>query len=100
MAAGFSPAEFWGLTPKLYIIHMNGLGLRLEREAKDAAWLAWHIAALGRVTKLPRLQQFIPGRKVAPKPKSWQGQSAAWKRYAARKKKQPATGPDDPKQGS
>lgn len=33
--------------------------LRLEREAAERTWLAWHIAAFGRMQKLPPLKDLL-----------------------------------------
>lgn len=85
MAAGFDPDAFWRLTPRLYLIHMEGARKRMEREAKDTAWAVWHVAALGRVKKMPRLNQFMPSEK-ATRPTTWQGSLQAWQAYAERKK--------------
>ena len=88
MAAGLDPDAFWRLTPRLYLTHMEGAHKRMEREARDMAWAVWHVAALGRAKKLPRLNQFIPAEKnAAPKPVTWQAQLAAWQSYAERKKR-------------
>ena len=88
MAAGFDPDGFWRLTPKLYQIHMDGARKRLDREAKEMAWAVWHVAALTRTKKMPRLNQFIPAEKSqSAKPSTWQAQLAAWQSYAERKKR-------------
>lgn len=36
---------------------------RLTRERDDKAWLAWHIAALGRAKQLPKLHTLQTGKK-------------------------------------
>lgn len=69
---------------------MQGAQRRLDREAKDTAWAVWHVAALSRAVKLPRLNEFVPdGKKSTPKPATWQAQLAAWQSYADRKKVRP-----------
>lgn len=61
VAAGFDPAAFWELTPRLYLIHMMGSRDRMENEQSKLAWLAWHIAGLQRMKDLPDPQRFISG---------------------------------------
>jgi hypothetical protein len=36
----------------------------LEREHNDRAWLAWHVAALQRTRKLPKLDSLMHRRKA------------------------------------
>jgi len=62
VAAGFDPAGFWSLSPRLYLSHMRGAGGRLQREHRDRAWLAWHVEALHRQDKLPDAEKFITGK--------------------------------------
>lgn len=43
----------------------------LRREHNDRAWLAWHVAALGRVKKMPKLDRLLrreraTGRRQTP----------------------------------
>lgn len=67
VAAGFDPAAFWFLTPRLYLVQMRGVRDRLKREQEDRAWSAWHIAALSRVETLPEYSVFVGDRpKVQP----------------------------------
>jgi len=87
VGVGLDPSVFWALTPALYAIHLDGAVRRLDREAREMAWAVWHVAALSRAKKLPRLDRFIPGKNnVAPKSPTWQAQLAAWQTYAERKK--------------
>lgn len=37
----------------------KGEARRLEREHNDRAWLGWHIAALMRAKKLPKLEDLM-----------------------------------------
>lgn len=70
MAAGFpDPAAFWSLTPRIYLALMKGASTRLEREHKDRAWSAWHIAILTRAEKMPSYSEFVGGGGPA-KPQS------------------------------
>lgn len=40
-------------------LQLAGVGKRLEREHKERAWTAWHIAWMGRVKKPPSLAELI-----------------------------------------
>ncbi len=51
------------------------------------AWAVWHVAALSRTKKLPRLNQFLPVERAAPKARGWRADLAAWQAYAERKKR-------------
>ncbi len=42
------------------------------REHNLNASLAWHIAAMSRAKKLPRLRELLVGPRDKPKPQSWQ----------------------------
>lgn len=46
IAAGFSPADFWGLTIRLYDLHMRGAMQRLKRESESRNRQAYNTAAL------------------------------------------------------
>lgn len=67
MATGFEAARFWKITPKEVEREMHGAGLRREREHNERAWLAWHIVALDRTKKLPKLETLlISGKQARP----------------------------------
>ena len=66
MSAGFDPAAFWSLTPRLYLAQMKGASARLEREHKDRSSLAWHTAALVRAESLPDFSKFVGDEPVKP----------------------------------
>jgi len=74
VAAGFDPAAFWSLTPRLYFVQMQGARDRLQREQRDRSWLAWHVAALMRADQIPDFTQFVEG--VATKPQTPEMQKA------------------------
>jgi hypothetical protein len=63
VAAGFDPAAFWGLTPRVYLVQMRGARKRAEAEARADRVLAYNTAALQRAKKLPRASEFIGGDK-------------------------------------
>jgi len=62
VSAGFDPSDFWGLSPRLYVAQMAGARDKMEQDAKRAAWLSWHIAALQRMDKMPDANTFINGK--------------------------------------
>jgi hypothetical protein len=62
VSAGFNPSDFWGLSPRLYVAQMAGARDRMDQEAKRAAWLSWHIAALQRMETMPDAETFINGK--------------------------------------
>lgn len=63
MSAGFDPARFWDITPKEIDREMRGAMQRLEREADERMSFAWHIVALDRTKKLPKLESLLTGAK-------------------------------------
>lgn len=64
IAAGFDAERFWQITPKEVDREMHGYLRRMEREADERMSLAWHIVALDRTKKLPKLETLmISGRK-------------------------------------
>lgn len=70
IAAGFDPAQFWGLTPRLYLAQMRGALERLEQEQKAREWTVWHTAALVRAEQLPDFANFSGGRVSQAKPQT------------------------------
>jgi hypothetical protein len=80
VSVGFDPDQFWRLTPRLYVSHMQGARKRLEREHNERAWLSWHTAYLPKLKKPVGLQELITG--VESKPRPWEEQLAAWSAYA------------------
>lgn len=83
IAAGFDPAAFWRLTPRLYVAHMHGAAARMGREHKERAWLAYHTAYLPLQKKAVKLEDLSGGAKAKPRKKTWAEQLAAWEVYAA-----------------
>lgn len=70
IAAGFDPARFWEITPRLYALEMEGAALRRHRQAEDDRARAWMGAWLGRVEKFPAYDRFVPHRPPVPKRQS------------------------------
>jgi hypothetical protein len=70
VAAGFEAGRFWQITPKEFDREMRGARKRLEREADERMSLAWHIVALDRVKKLPKLDTLLISGKGQRKAKT------------------------------
>jgi hypothetical protein len=61
---------------------MEGAVLREKRAHEARIWLAWHVAALGRAKRLPRLNTLI-GSRPEPREDDWKADLAGWEAYAA-----------------
>lgn len=59
IAAGFDAERFWQITAGEVDREMRAARLRLEREADERISLAWHIVALDRTKKLPKLETLM-----------------------------------------
>ena len=59
VSLGFDAQRFWQITPKEFDREMRGARKRLEREADERMSLAWHIVALDRTKKLPKLETLL-----------------------------------------
>ncbi|KAB2673216.1 hypothetical protein F9K77_01190 [Ochrobactrum sp. LMG 5442] len=64
---GQDPALFWRLTLREIAVILDASTYRLRREQNDRAWLAWHIEALARSKKLPKLKEFLSDAPKKPK---------------------------------
>lgn len=65
VAAGFDPAAFWGLTPRLFDLHMQGAIKRFEREAEGSNRQTYNAAALTGAAmggKLPKFEKVFRPR--------------------------------------
>lgn len=82
IAAGFDPAAFWRLTPRLYVAHMDGAAARLNREHKERAWLAYHVAYLPMQKKAVKFEDLAGETKAKSRSKTWAEQLAAWEVFA------------------
>jgi hypothetical protein len=61
---GVGVEEFWALTPAETFAVLEAGIWRMEQEQRGRAWLAWHVAALGRAKKLPSLKRLMGGGKT------------------------------------
>lgn len=66
VAAGFRPDDFWRLTLRLWFAQMRGAAQRADRENRRDVILAWTVAALSRVDKMPTLNQMLDKASPAP----------------------------------
>lgn len=83
VGAGLPPERFWGLTPRLYLIEMQGAAERMRRERA----LAWDSAVIAREgVKLPDRDKFVGLSALAQParaPVDWRQELAQWQGYAA-----------------
>ncbi len=64
---GLSPDQFWNATPRELALHAKARARLAETNLRRQLFLAWHVAALGRVDKLPPLEEFLQSpRKETP----------------------------------
>lgn len=82
VSAGFDPEQFWGLTLRIYLLHMRGAADRLDREHRGRAWQAWHTAYLPDAKQRPTLAQMITGEPIKQPDRDWEAELAAWERFA------------------
>ena len=66
LKVGLSVAEFWDLTPKELRLHFEADAWRQGQQIRRDATLAWHIAALSRMKRLPPLRQMLPAGEAKP----------------------------------
>jgi hypothetical protein len=78
---GFDPDSFWDQTFRTLTIAMHGKLRAARRDHNQRAWLAWHIAALQRTKKLPKLASLFAKEK--PRQQSWQEQQMIMSSWAA-----------------
>lgn len=60
---------------------LRGAQIARDRAHDDRAWLAWHVAALQRMKRLPQLKK-LQTRGRAPKAQTWEQQLAAFEQIA------------------
>lgn len=67
MACGFDVDRFWRITLREVDCEFQGAAKRRERETDELTWLAWHIVALDRTERLPKLQDILSRQEPARK---------------------------------
>lgn len=50
---------FWRQTPRLFACVMRGRSQSLERAQRGRAWLAWHTAIIGKLSRPPSLSDLL-----------------------------------------
>ncbi len=68
MELGLEPERFWHITPREMAREIKGKVAFFARQHAENAWLAWHVAALSRMKRLPPLSK-LTGLKPAASPK-------------------------------
>lgn len=83
IAAGFSEDAFWSKTPRQIWVHHEAHKLRIEREHRARAWLAWHTAAIARMKHLPKLEDLAGRTRTRPRraAQTWQQQRDIGRMY-------------------
>lgn len=56
---------FWRLTLREIAVILDGVTAGRRSEQNDLAWLAWHIEALSRAKKLPKLKDMMHDAPVS-----------------------------------
>lgn len=79
MILGYTHESFWDQTPATVRLTMEAATERRTLEHNDRAWLAWHIAALQRATRLPGLDRLKAKKQTAPE--HWEKQLADLKSW-------------------
>lgn len=62
MESGQDPSHFWRLTLREIRVILDGSVARLRRERNENIILAWHIEALARTKKLPKLETLLKAK--------------------------------------
>lgn len=57
---------FWSLTPRELSLMFEAAAERSKREHNNNAWLAWHVAALTRAQKFPKLKDLLHRDRSKP----------------------------------
>jgi hypothetical protein len=82
--AGQNPDGFWRQTPRSFAAVLVGAARRRETEQQRLAWAVWHIEALHRSKRLPKLADLTGKRDRPVRRQSWQELEALCRAWAAR----------------
>jgi hypothetical protein len=66
---GYDPEMFWDQTPHTLSLAFEAANENLRMAHNDRAWLAWHIAGLQRVKRIPTLTSLQVARRPMAQPK-------------------------------
>jgi hypothetical protein len=64
LKCGVSVQAFWGMTPRETAAVIEAAAWRFDQEQRGRAWLAWHVAVLSRMKKIPPLQKLLANPKA------------------------------------
>lgn len=81
--AELPPAEFWTKTPRQIFATIKARSIVMMRRHDERAWLAWHVAALTRTKKLPKLHTLL-AKKPSKRRQGWQEQMQIMDMWVAR----------------
>lgn len=76
---GYDHESFWDQTPRTLSLTAKAYNERMTDEHNERAWLAWHIAGLGRTKRMPPLRSML-AQNPTNKPK-WEDQLEGLKRW-------------------
>lgn len=70
------PERFWNITPREVKREMAA-AIHYEVDLKNRnAWLAWHVAVLSKIKKMPKLQDLLleheSENKISKQPEAWE----------------------------
>jgi hypothetical protein len=54
--------QFWQMSPFLFGLSIEGYNKRVQSDLEVMRWKTWHVAALGRVKKMPDLKEFVQSK--------------------------------------
>jgi hypothetical protein len=80
---GLDPDAFWDKTPFEINFILEARWSGEVRRQNQLAWLAWHIAALSRAKRLPKLQTMLVKKPSTRIKQTWQQQLAIMNSLAA-----------------
>lgn len=59
MSLGLDPDAFWRATPRYIAMIIDAKASQFRREHNERAWLAYHVALLGRMKRLPDMRKLM-----------------------------------------
>ena len=59
LKAGVPVLVFWDMTPRETAKTIEAANWCMDQDQRARAWLAWHVAALSRVKRLPPLSRLV-----------------------------------------
>ena len=84
------PAEFWASTPRQVKASLDAASHCFIREHNERAWLAWHVAQLSRMKKMPALKRLLAKQPVRAR-QTWKEQLEIMEAWGAATQKKELT---------